>query len=93
MREESRVLTADDFGIHEQVTLGDEEMKKSVLAEVDAMVGMDAAKRFFREIAMSVQFVEQGGNVQLLQTSLNMLVTGNPGTGKTTIARMIAKYL
>ena len=31
--------------------------------------------------------------MQLLKTSLNMIITGNPGTGKTTIARMIAKYL
>jgi hypothetical protein len=31
---------------------------------------MDAAKQFFRKIAKSVSYVEQGGNVKLLATSL-----------------------
>lgn len=31
--------------------------------------------------------------MKILKTSLNMIITGNPGTGKSTIARSIAKYL
>lgn len=31
--------------------------------------------------------------MSLLKTSLNMIVTGNPGTGKTTIVKKIAQYL
>ena len=39
VKEESRILTADDFGISETPTLGDEDEKARVLAEVDALIG------------------------------------------------------
>jgi hypothetical protein len=34
---------------------------------------------------IKVEYVERGGDMKILQTSLNMRITGNPGTGKTTV--------
>ena len=43
------------------------------------MIGMPSAKAFFEETRQLVQFLEAGGNPQILRTSLNMVITGNPG--------------
>ena len=47
--------------------MGSEEAKALVTAELDAVVGMAPGKQFFAEIRKKVQFVEQGGDIKLLQ--------------------------
>ena len=63
------------------------------MSELDDKVGMDNARAYFRRIASSVEYVQRGGSVKVLQTCMNMVVTGNPGTGKTMLARLVAGYL
>ena len=87
------LLRAEDFGISETPSLGNADEKTKVMAEVNGLIGMKPAKEFFKKIAHLVGYIESGGNVQLLNTSLSMIITGNPGVGKTTIARLIARYL
>ena len=41
--------------------------------------GMANVKAFFAELSRTVAFVERGGDPRVLQTSLNLRLTGNPG--------------
>lgn len=68
---------------------------EAVEAELDAVVGLTEVKEFVRSIAQNVQ-AQQRRKAQGLKTAavnMHMIFTGNPGTGKTTIARILSRYL
>ena len=86
-------LQAADLGLEAAGLPSLLALRHAVQAEVDELVGMAPLKRFLQELRAKVEYVERGGDPRLLEGCLNIVLTGNPGAGKTTAARLLFRAL
>ena len=69
--------------------------RKEIQAELDEIVGLESVKEYLLSLENNMKIIQirKQRGLKVTEVSKHMIFTGNPGTGKTTIARIVSRMM